>query len=172
MTRLVPYELSPEDLRVLRCRLARSPEIVSLRDEPELAALVASLGICREVGTLNDEMARFVFDGESGELVAPDSLKAELVKYGSTVGVRIWAEGHATLELRFRGLQALLHPRFSFDDEGRLRQCVFFPVSIARILELDEAELVLVRPWGLNTIFGGFDPAKHYYQTNALSSKP
>ncbi len=166
MNGLTAYEMTPKDVRVLRGKLARGPEILSFRHEPELAALVASLGICREVGTINDEMARFVFDGETGELVNRKKIKAQLVRYHGTVGVKLWAEGYPSLELRFRGLQALLHPRFSFDSHGRLFQCVFFPQSIARILEHDEAELVLVRPWGMNTIFGGFDPSKHYYQTN------
>jgi len=158
--------MTPEDIEVLRRTLVRQPEIVSFKDELKLASLVASLGIQREAGTLNDEMARFVFDAETGEIIPYHHIRSELVQYNGAVGVRIWAEGHERIDLRFRGIQPLLHPRFSYREDGSIYQCVFFPESIAKILALQGAELVLVREWGMNTIFGGFDPEKHYYQTN------
>ena len=166
MTGLAAHTMTPEDVAVLRGKLLRGPEFISYKDDPELASLVTSLGICREVGTMNDEMARYAFDGETGEPIDRKQLRAELVRYKTFFGVRIWAEGHETLDLRFRGLRTLLNPRFSYDEKGRLVQCVFFPESIAKILALEDADLGLVRLWGMNTIFGGFDPAKHYYQTN------
>ncbi len=172
MSGLLPFDLSPEETQSLRGRLMRLPEVILFSDELQLASLVAALGMRREFGTLNDEMARFVFDAVTGKPIPYPELRSELVRLprpkpnGDVIGVRVWAPGHPSLELRFRGIRELLHPRFSFREDGTLYQCVFFPESIARILALQDTELVLVRPWAMNTIFGGFDPAKNYYQTN------
>lgn len=166
MNGLRSYQMTPERLADLRGSLARLPEVVSFQEEPKLAAWIASLGLQREFGTINDEMARFVFNAESGLPIPREHLKSELVEYQGTIGVRLWAPGHDRLDLRFKGIRALLHPRFSFREDGSLFQCVFFPASIAAILALEGTDLVLVRQWGMNTLFGGFDPAKHYYQTN------
>lgn len=166
MNALRPFHLTPERIDSLRGQLLRQPEIVSFKSEPELTGMIASIGLCREFGTLNDEMARFVFDPATGKPIPFSELRAELVQYGDTIGVRLWSPKHSRLELRFKGIRELLNPRFSFHQDGTIFQCVFFPKSIAQILHLQNTDLVLVRQWGMNTIFGGFDPAKHFYQTN------
>ncbi len=160
------HRLIPEDLTLLRGRLLAMPEVFAFADEPELAAWVASVGLQREFGTINDELARFVFDPLTGTAIPAAKLRAELVRYGEAVGVRLWSKEHDRLEIRLVGLRALLDPRFSFREDGTLYQCVFFPASLAKIAALEDTELVIVRDWALNTIFGNFDPAKSYYQTN------
>jgi hypothetical protein len=166
LNELISYRVTPESFAALRSVLLKQPETVSFKDEPRLAALIASLGLQREFGTINDEMARFVYDADTGEPIPYDRIQSELVHYNGSVGVRVWVPGHDRLELRFKGIQSLLHPRFSYREDGSLYQCVFFPESIARILERQDTDLVVVREWGMNTIFGGFDPGQHYYQTN------
>lgn len=166
MSELESFNLSAEGYESLRSLLARQADTVTFAAEPGLASLVACLGIQREVGTINDEMARFVFDADTGLPIAPERLSAELVRYRGAFGVRIRARDCASLDLRFHGIRALLNPRFSFSADGRIRQFVIFPESVARIAQSQGVELVLVRPWALNTIFGGFDPSGHYYQTN------
>lgn len=166
MSGLTSYRMTPESHAALRSTLSRLPEIVSFRDEPKLAALITSLGLQREFGTINDEMARFVFDAKTCLPIAHDRLHSELVQYNGAVGVRVWSPESDRLELRLRGIQSLLHPRFSFREDGSIYQCVFFPENIAKILAREETDLVLVREWGMNTIFGGFDPSKNFYQTN------
>jgi len=37
---------------------------------------------------------------------------------------------------------------------------------IVKILQLNGVDIVSVRPWGVNTIFGGFDVNKPYYEGN------
>ncbi len=48
-----------------------------------------------------------------------------------------------------------------------MKQCVIFPESVAKIAALHDVELVVVREWAINTIFGGFDRTKLFYETNA-----
>jgi hypothetical protein len=43
---------------------------------------------------------------------------------------------------------------------------VIFPEIVAKIVALQGIELALVRDWGTNTVFGGFDGSHGYYQTN------
>ena len=70
------------------------------------------------------------------------------------------------LELRAGGLSDLLHPEFSFGERGDLRQLVLFPHIIVQIAAMEDIELTIVKSWAKNSIFGGFDPAQGYYQTN------
>ena len=166
MQALLPIILSPSAINGLRGELTRHNETISFADEPELAATVAALGMQREFGTINDEMSRFVFDATTGQPVAESAIRSELVQWRDWVGVRMWVEGTPSLELRVRGLQPFLHPNFSYRADGSLAQCVFFPELIAKILAAEGVAAVVVNRWGLNTIFGGFNPAQHYYQTN------
>jgi hypothetical protein len=159
-------QLTPELCQRLRSRLDRLEDVTPFTShDGELAGWVASIGIQREVGTVNDELARFVFDAETGTPVPLERLEADLIQAGGMAGVRIRAVGYPRLDLRVRGLKPLLHPA-SFHSDGSVRELLLFPEAIARILALEGIEVVLVKRWGQNTIFGAFDPAKHYYQTN------
>jgi hypothetical protein len=150
----------------LRSRLDRLEDVTPFASsDSELAGWVASIGIQREVGTVNDELARFVFDAETGAPVPRDRFEGDLIHAGGMAGVRIRAAGYPRLDLRVRGLKPLIHPA-SFHSDGSVRELLIFPEAVARILALEGIEVVLVKRWGKNTIFGGFDPAKHYYQTN------
>jgi hypothetical protein len=120
----------------------------------------------REFGTLNDEMARFLFDARTGQPVNCGDIRSELVKFRDLIGVRVWVEGVPELDLRIAGLRAFLHPAFSYTPSGSLSSCVFFPELISQILALEGVETVVVCRWAMNTIFGGFNPSEHYYQTN------
>jgi hypothetical protein len=163
---LETYVVTRAEAERLREELERRDEIVDFSSAMELAERVASLGMHREAGTLNDELARFLFDVDRGECVARGAIRSEMVRYGEAIGWRVRVENVPRLELRFRGLKPLLHPRFSFNDDGTLHSLVVFPRTVAAFLKSEGVEPVLVRPWALNTIFGGFDPAMHYYQTN------
>jgi hypothetical protein len=167
MSTLEKIEFSPEALQSLRREFFRlSREVTPFSEVPKFAAQIASLGIAREVGTVNDELARFIFVCKTGEPVARGSLKAELVRYRDLTGVRIYSDESARLELRARHLSELLHPHFSFNTDGSVKQLVLFPEIIAAIARRQGVEPVLVKTWGKNSLFGGFDPAKGYYQTN------
>jgi hypothetical protein len=167
MSGLKAIELSAEEAQNLRGRLLQLAPVTPILDEPVLTSILASYGIQQEVGTVNDEMARFIYDHDSGHRVARDRMRAEVVRYRGFTGVRIWAEGHERLDLRLRGLRDLLHPTFSYHPDGSVKQLVLFPESIAKIAQLHGAELVVVREWAMNTIFGGFDRTKLFYETNA-----
>jgi hypothetical protein len=58
------------------------------------------------------------------------------------------------------------HPSFSYNEDGSIHSLLIFPRLVAKIAALEGVELVLVKSWALNSIFGGFDPSKAYYQTN------
>ncbi len=160
------FVVPPEEKASLRRRVARYEREIPFSLDPELAVIVASLGIQQEVGTQNDEMARFVFDADTGTAVPRESLKAELIRYGGTHGVRIRAEGHVRLDFRFPGIQSLLHPGLSRAADGTLEALVVFPSIVAAFLRGQGVEPVIVVPWALNTIFGGFHPSDGFYQTN------
>jgi len=148
----------------LRQEFIRTPEVVPLSSNHKFFSLLVALGIQQEIGTIHDEFSVFLFDGKTGQKIPRERLRSELIEYRGYTGVRIWAEGFDDLDLRVRGLRTLLHPEFSFAEDGRIFQCVFFPEIITKIAALEGVELVSVRPWGINTVFGGFDPKKSYYQ--------
>ena len=166
MNLMQTLQFSPEDINVLRGRLLEHEPVFPLLQDPNLSAQIVALGIRQEVGTVNDEFAGFIFDLDTGLMVDRGRLRAEVIEYRGFVGVRIWAEGHDRLDLRLRGARALLHAPLSLNPDGSVRQVVFFPESIAKIARLQGAELVLVREWALNTIFGGFDRSLPFYQVN------
>lgn len=169
-TKLRRFEFAPGEKDLLRSQLLKRQEITPVladrKEDREFASLVISLGIHQEIGTIHDEISKFLFDGTTGARIPLDRMRSELVDYRGYRGVRIWAEGVQSLDPRVQGMRELIHPKFSYDPEGRIHSLVFFPEVIARIAALNGAELVLVRPWANNTIFGGFDPEKPYYEAN------
>src|SRR4051812_28937947 len=105
-------ELSSEERESLRRQFLRIDEITPFIKDLKFASAVASLGIMREVGTVNDELARFIFDADRGEVIPLESLKATLVELGGLLGVSIRSNSSARLDIRARGLRELLHPKF------------------------------------------------------------
>lgn len=158
--------LTDDDRARLRDKFLQTPEVIPLSRDPKFFSLIVALGIHQEVGTIHDEFSTFLYDGETGLPVARGDLRSELISYRGYTGVRIWSVSSRHLDPRVPGLRALFHPDFSFDSSGRLHQCVLFPEIITQIAALQGAELVSVRPWGINTVFGGFDPRIPYYQGN------
>ncbi|MBS1963728.1 MAG: hypothetical protein JST04_16075 [Bdellovibrionales bacterium] len=163
---LTPIQITPEEKEVLRSRFLATSETVPLASDPKFFALVTALGIQQEIGTIHDELSVFLFDGDTGAKIPRENLRAEVVDHRGHFGVRIRAEGHAHLDPRVPGLRTLLDPAHSYGANENIHSLVFFPEVVTRIAALQGAELVSVRPWGINTVFGGFDPAKSYYEGN------
>lgn len=166
MTEPTAYSYSIREIEALRKKFNTLSEVTSFSSDIKFASQVASYGMLREVGTVNDELARFIFDANSGNVVRLSSLKAEMVKWKEQFGLRIWSTDTQKLELRTPGFYNVVHPTFSKNDEGELHSLFIFPEIINEISRTSGVELVLVKSWGNNSIFGGFDPAKSYYQTN------
>lgn len=157
---------SSEEIALLRRRFEKLDEVTSFGADLELASRVASYGIYREIGTVNDELARFIFDVETAKPVRLESLKAELIEWNGLFGLRIFSTDSHRLELRTKGFYEVVHPHLSKNEDGTLRSLFIFPEIINKIAQDEGVELVLVKSWGTNSIFGGFDPSKGYYQTN------
>ena len=158
------HRISSAQKERLRTQFSRTDEVVPLLSDPKFFSLLVSLGIQQEIGTIHDEFSKFLFDGDSGDKIPRESLRAEMIESNGHYGVRIWAEGHESLDPRVRGLRTLMHPRFSHRRDGRIHQCVFFSETIMQIAAREGVELASVKPWGMNTIFGGFDPSRSYYR--------
>jgi len=154
-----------EEVSLLRRRFEQLDEVTSFDSNIELASQIASYGIFREIGTINDELARFIFDAETAMPVRPESLKASLVKWNGLFGLRIFSLDSQRLELRTKGFYDVVHPQLSKNKDGSLHSLFIFPEIINKIAQSEGIELVLVKSWGTNSIFGGFDPSKGYYQT-------
>lgn len=165
------FSWAAETIDGLRRRLSRMPSTFSVLEEPELAAMIASYGIQREIGSVNDDLAPFLYDRESSKPVDKSSLRSEIVQWRKHIGVRIWSTESNRLDLRLRWLSELLHPAFCFNADESLHQLVFFPEFIAKITALQGVQLVIVKQWALNTVFGEFDPHKRYYQANSWELK-
>ncbi|MCK6597375.1 MAG: hypothetical protein L6Q37_03355 [Bdellovibrionaceae bacterium] len=57
--------LPAKEIHFLRRQFEDLPEVSLFRSSPKLSAQIPSYGILREVGTINDELARFIFDPNS-----------------------------------------------------------------------------------------------------------
>jgi hypothetical protein len=159
-------QFSSEEVHLLRKRFAQLNEVTSFDSDIELAEQIASYGLFREIGTVNDELARFIFDVETAKPVPFESLKAELVQWRGLRGIRVFSTASQRLELRTKGFYDVIHPELSQNPDQTLHSLYIFPQIINKIAQSEGLELVLVKSWGQNSIFGGFDPAKGYYQTN------
>lgn len=157
---------SSEEIALLRRRFEKLAEITSFEADIKLASRIASYGIFREIGTVNDELARFIFDAETAKPVRLESLKAELVEWNGLFGLRVSSTDSRRLELRTKGFYEVVHPDLSKNEDESLHSLSIFPEVINKIAQSEGVELVLVKSWGTNSIFGGFDPSKGYYQTN------
>jgi hypothetical protein len=158
--------LASDEMSDLRKMLQGLPEIISFRDRPQFAASVTCIGIEREIGTHNDELARFIFSAEMQLAVPTDSLYSERIWHRGKMGLCIRSRVTSRMELRAKHIRYLLHPDLSFNTDGTLHSLVVIPELIAQITDLQGVELVIVKRWAMNTIFGGFDPRKEYYQAN------
>lgn len=157
---------SSEEIALLRRRFEKLDEVTSFEADRELASKVASYGIFREIGTVNDELARFIFDVETAKPVRLESLKAVLVEWNGLFGLKVFSTDSQRLELRTKGFYEVVHPRLSTNEDGTLHSLFIFPEIINKVAQSEGVELVIVKSWGTNSIFGRFDPAKAYYQTN------
>ncbi len=157
---------SSEEINLLRKQFEKLEEITSFETDPALASRIASYGMFREIGTVNDELARFIFDVETAKPVRLGSLQAELVEWNGLFGLRVSSTDSQRLELRTKGFYDVVHPQLSKNNDKSLHSLFIFPEIINKIAKHDGVELVLVKSWGANSIFGGFDPSKGYYQTN------
>lgn len=160
------FDLTEEILKGLETKLRSLPRITPLSEDFEFSSLLTSYGILREVGSPNNEIARFVFDADKNEVVPSDSLRGKIVCLGKTFGVEIECSLTDRLEVKAYGVRELLHPDYSFHEDGTIKKLVIFPEAVAKIASLQNITLVIVKDWAMNTIFGGFDPQKGYYQTN------
>jgi len=157
---------SSEEITLLRRRFDKLDEGKPFDADTKFASKIASYGIFREVGTVNDELARFIFDVKTAAPVRLESLKAELIEWNGLFGLRIFSTDTQCLELRTKGFYDVVHPQLSKNADGSLHSLFIFPEIINKIAKSEGVELVLVKSWGINSIFGGFDPSKGYYQTN------
>ena len=160
---LVP---ASEEITNLRRRFLNLPEVTSFDFDVDLASQIASYGLYREIGTTNDELARFIYDANVSAPIRLNSIKKTLVKWHGLYGVKISSTDSTRLELRTRGFYDVVHPGLSYNSDGTLHSLYIFPKIINKISKQQGIELVIVKSWGKNSIFGGFDPAKGYYQTN------
>jgi len=157
---------SQEDIENLLRQFEKLDEITAFSSHRELSSKIASYGIFREIGTVNDELARFIFNVESQQQVRLESLKADLVEWNGLFGVKVSSTESQRLELMAKGFYDVVHPSLSVNKDGTFHSLYIFPEIINKIAASENVELVLVKTWGLNSIFGGFDPSKGYYQTN------
>ncbi len=159
-------QFSLEEITILRKRYEKLDETTSFSVDIKFASKIASYGLLREIGTVNDELARFIFNVATDKTVRLESLKAELVTWNGLIGLRIYSTETKKLELRKKGIYELIHPQLSTNDDGTLHSLFIFPEIINEIVKSEEVELVLVKPWGLNTIFDRFNTMNTHYQTN------
>ena len=160
------YSFSANEMKALQKKFNSLSEVTSFSSDAQFASQIASYGILREIGSVNDELAQFIFDARNGSAVRLTSLKAEIIKWDHLFGLRIWSTDTQNLDLRTPGFYEVVHPVLSKNEDGTLHSLYIFPEIINEIAKSQGVELVLVKSWGLNSIFGGFDPTKGYYQTN------
>ena len=65
--------ISQEEIGLLLRWFEKLDEVTSFESDVELASKITSYGIFREVGTVNDELARFIFDVETAKLIRLES---------------------------------------------------------------------------------------------------
>lgn len=159
-------QFSAEEIQFLRKSFENFDEITSFSKDIMLSSKIASYGIFREIGTINDELARFIFDATTQKAVRLESLKSRFIEWNGLFGLQIFSIDTNRLELRTKGFYEVIHPSLSKNDDGTLHSLYVFPEIINKIAQSEGIDLVLVKSWGMNSIFGGFDPAKAYYQTN------
>jgi hypothetical protein len=165
MGKLNVVTMTEEKIRNLRAELLKRSKIFAIESDIQFSSWLISYGIAREVGTVNNELSRFIFDATTGAPIPAETLNAEVVQFNGKFGVRIYSTVSTSLEVRIKGFRALCHPSLSENNDGSFHQLVIFPEIVARIAALEGIELVVVQPWALNSIFGGFDPSLGYYAT-------
>lgn len=159
-------KFTSKDFKILQSEFEKLNEETLFSDHPKLASKIACAGMIREIGTVNDELARFIFDSDTKEPVPLSSLKADLVIWNNLYGIRITSTTTNRIELRSPGFYNVVHPILSKNTDSTLHSLYVFPEIINEIAKSEGVELVIVKTWGKNSIFGGFDPKKGYYQTN------
>jgi len=150
----------------LRKKLQEEPSEFNFQKAPQMASLVTCLGINQEIGSKSDELHKHIFDKKTGKNPERSSMCSEIVTWKGLFGIRIFSTKCKYLKINHPQIKHLIHPEFSRDINGNLIQLVIFPQIVAKILSLQNIELVIVKQWALNTVFGGFDSEKNFYVTN------
>jgi len=154
-----PFKIPVNVKEKLRGLLDQQPEIFRYSDQPELAALLACLGIQSELG--NKELDRLA------PILAttPDhwsSWKNEIVQFDGQIGIRIW--NPLVKELRVPdSFHEVVHG-LSFapgNQDGAISELFIFPNLIATILAARGIDLVIVKTWVLSTFLAEKDPVNY-----------
>lgn len=154
-----PFKIPINVKEKLRGLLDQQPEIFRFSDQPELAALLACLGIQSELG--NKELDRLT------PILAttPDhwsSWESEIVQFDDQIGIRIWNPLVKALRVP-DSFHEVVH-RFSFapgNPDGAISELFIFPNSIAAILAARGIDLVIVKTWVLSTFLAEKDPVNY-----------
>lgn len=166
MMELQVLRMTEKKLGELKDQLLERSNVFTVKSDLEFSSWLISYGIAREVGTVNDELSRFLFDAPSGRSIPRESLRADVVSANGKVAVRIASVESSSLEVRIKGFRSLVHPALSENADGSYHQIVIFPEIAAKVAALEEIELVVLKHWALNSIFGGFRSTEEYYATN------
>jgi hypothetical protein len=166
MSHLEVLKVSSDEIQKLQSLLLKMPAVFPTTEDLTFSSLLISYGIAKEVGTVNDELARFVFDAKSNQLVPLESLKARVVSCRGKVGFQIYSEGSLNLEVRINGFRDLCHPGLGENKDGTFACLTIFPEIVAKLAAHEGVELVIARTWAMNSIFGGFAKNRGYYETN------
>jgi hypothetical protein len=127
--------------------MRRTHDVLSLHEAPPDLLELICIGMAREVGSVNDQLTRYVWDYERERTCELGELSARAEMLGGSFAVVVSSDGTRPLGSTVSGLRQLVNPRQSRVRGAGFERLVFFPSSIARIARLAGTDLVFVPAW-------------------------
>jgi hypothetical protein len=149
---LAPHTLSASTFAKLDA-LKLHGDVVCLKDEPRATAELICVGMAHEMGSANDQLTTAIWDYARARPFALGELTAEVEEIEGEFALVVSSAGSGPLGFIVRGLRKFVNPKHSVPSGEGFERLVFFPVSLAKILRREGADLVFVSTWAKEMVF-------------------
>jgi hypothetical protein len=168
MSNFKKIEVSDALLNGVKKSLEAMPEVFSFESHPQLASILASLGLCFEINNSdwNRLGAPLGVEPQAPTTTSEhSSWEAHLVEIDGAVGLRATLEGVEKFSPDHPDFGYVLHPS-SLNQEGEISQIVISPLQVAQFMQSRGLEAVIVKDWVLSSFLAEEKQRENYQVTN------
>ncbi|OGT56409.1 MAG: hypothetical protein A3F14_06325 [Gammaproteobacteria bacterium RIFCSPHIGHO2_12_FULL_43_28] len=156
MNMLKSIELTNKDVYDLKAWLCQQEDIISFFHNLQQSTLIVSHTIQQEIGGINDNLARYLYEADTEKKIERVNLHSALCEYDGMIGVSVTNKNSADIRITLPGFNEFTR----FIPGG----FVILPALAAAYLVRENIEPVLVKRWLMQTTFSPFNPKTDLYQ--------
>lgn len=149
-------ELTNKDVYDLKVWLGQQEDVISFFHNLQKSTLIVSYTIQQEIGGINDNLARHLYEADTEKKIERMDLKSVLCEYDDMIGVKVTNKKSIDMRIALPGFAEFTR----FISGG----FVILPELAADYLNRKNIEPVIVKRWLMQTTFSSFNLKTDFYQ--------